>query len=511
MIRYRCPHCAALLVAHERRAGQSTVCRTCLKPHPIPSDEALWLTETGEPLHPPAAAPAEQPSPTPEPVVEVEDGGVLAPAVAEPEIPEPVVTAPVVSIQMPVLDEETAPLLLPPRPSVEAVATTVTPPPLATPPRSPPVPVEPPRAEPVQAQTQTDIAVALSAALASRMKQLPALRRDLRPSTALWILSSGAALALMVLGLFVDSRYLVGALILGLVQLLAGYLWIVRLTSARNTRRGLLCAIPPATLYFLMQYKYAKWRPLRFFTTGVLLTTPAAFVLGDATLPLRTQRATQNDEQQGLPPLDPASMSQLNQLRYYREQKDYDAISKLLDVLAKTDPHLSADANDRAAFAVELKALCHESLSNVKVRAMAAYARWDSQGARIVCLAAVRSPRSEERLKALELLPQWKDVESARAVQSLIGWPGAAETARAEAALKEIGGPPAEQAAIVLLNRADSQLTKLTALMILAKVGSADTAATLRNYAMAASDPAVRAEALAAAEAIESRIPATGP
>ena len=106
---------------------------------------------------------------------------------------------------------------------------------------------------------------------------------------------------------------------------------------------------------------------------------------------------------------------------------------------------------------------------------------------------------------ALQLLPQWKDAESARAVQSLIGRPGTVETNRAKAALEEIGGPPAEQAAIALLNRADDQATRLTALSILEKVGGAEVSVLLRSYASATDDPAVRTRALAAADAIDAR------
>ena len=111
MIRYRCPHCATQTVTHERRVGQSSVCKACLKSHQIPADPALWLTETGELLHPPAAAVAvlsatvpdvELPPETPQPVAELPGDSaatlpdlnlsdlVLVPPAHEPE---PVVVA----------------------------------------------------------------------------------------------------------------------------------------------------------------------------------------------------------------------------------------------------------------------------------------------------------------------------------------------------------------------------------------------------------------------------------
>src|SRR5207249_1478285 len=135
---------------------------------------------------------------------------------------------------------------------------------------------------------------------------------------------------------------------------------------------------------------------------------------------------------------------------YYRDRKAYDPLMGVLDVLSKSDPLLSADAKDRAELAAELKGLCQHVDVGVRTRAMSAYVRWEPAGAREVCLAAVRSQSYDERKRALELLSQWRDDGSARAVQSLIGRPGTVETNEAKAALERIGGPPAEQAAWAL-------------------------------------------------------------
>jgi hypothetical protein len=359
------------------------------------------------------------------------------------------------------------------------------------------------RAEAVQLQTQADIAVALTAALASRMKPPPAPRRDLRPSTAAWALLTTLSLVLALLAVTADLRYRWAVLVLGAIQVGVGYAWIVGLTYRREPRRGLLCAIPPLTLYYLTQYKYAKLRPLRFVATGAVVAILAALVPPLAT---HIRELVKRNEPAPVATPNPAAMSKLEQLRHYRDQRSYDALIDLLGLLARTDPLLSEDAKDRAALAGELKALCRHQLTEVKVEAMAAYARWDPDGARAVCLSAVRSQNEREREAALRLLPQWKDAESARAVQSLIGGQGTAESNRAKAALEEIGGPAAEQAAVALLNRAENQATKLTALSILEKVGSAEAAASLRTYALAADDPAVRTRAFAAAEAIEARV-----
>lgn len=602
MIRYRCPHCAALIVAHERRAGQSSVCKACVKPHPIPADQSLWLNERGEPLQslaapasvaipvepptehvtvsgepvpePPVPVPA--PSPAPEPVapavVAFDTRSPSAPDFELPELsvePAPVeppapisvpaavavreqvpprfasVTAPVESASGPVRRSEpvTVATLTPPpepAPAPERPVTRSVPQHFEAPERPEPVPaperpvtrshsfpapvVTPaPRhtgrftptpvpardsdsgyVEPVQLQTQADIAVALTAALTSRMKPPAAPRRDLRPSTAAWMLLTAVGVTLAVLALFTDSAYRWPALLVGAVQITAGYVWIVQLTKFRDPTRGLLCMIPPVTLFYLVQYKYAKFRPLRFVATGAALVAAAVVV---PKLSPHTQALVHRADPPVVQP-DPATMSKLEQLRAYRDQRSYDALSKQLELLAKTDPLLSADAKDRTELSAELRALCDHPDTGVKVRAMAAYARWDPAGARQVCLDAVRSPSADAREWALRLLPQWKDAESARAVQSLIDRPGTAETNRARAALEEIGGEPAQDAAIRLLNRADdNQSAKLIALSILEKVGSAETATWLRMvYAAAAADPAVRERALATADAIGARL-----
>jgi hypothetical protein len=373
-------------------------------------------------------------------------------------------------------------------------------------PRSAPIPEA--SAEPVHLQTQADIAVALTAALTSRMKPPAAPRRDLRPSTAVWMLLTGVGVALVLLALISDAKYRWAVLVVGFIQIAAGYGWIVWLTHRRDPHRGLLCAIPPLTVHYLTQYKYARLRPLRFSATGAGLVLLAALV---PALAPHTQALFRRAHGDASTPPDPTTMSKLEQLRYYHDQRSYEPLCKTLDVLAKTDPLLSEDARDRAELAAELRVLCQHNDIGVKVRAMSAYARWDPAGARTVCLAAVRSPSSEERKRALELLPSWRDNDAARAAQSLIGRPGTVETNQAKAVLEEIGGAPAEQAAWALLNRADDQATKLTALSILEKVGSASSVFDLRNYATASDDEPVRLRAFAAADAVQARLRSSNP
>lgn len=541
MIRYRCPHCHFLTTAHERRVGQASVCKSCLRAHQIPTDSALWLTETGEPLNPPAA-----PAPSTEPVREPELTSASAPTVQEPVAPDvpasafveppPLTAVPVTesrpleapshSVSEPGPHREWAPNAEQARREAEgtpelelAAVATVTPPPQA--PRQAPTAsplvragrmAEPrasdtpaPRyAEPVQLQTQADIAAALTAALTSRMKPPAAPRRDLRPSTAIWMLLTGLGAACVLVSLFAGLDYRWAALAVGAVQIVLGYAWIVRLTHLRDPKRGLLCAIPVVAPYYLSQTKYAKLRPLRFVLTGAALAGLAVAVPALANL---TRPLVQKNEPKAPVP-DISTQPKLTQVRAYRERREYDNLVKVLDVLVKTDPIRSADAKDRVELANELESLCKHEDRLVRIEAMAAFVRWEpdpeAAKARRVCLDAIRSPSEDERIRALFLLPRWKDADCARAVQSLIGRPSR-QTNQAKAALEEIGGPAAEQAAIALLKRAEDQATRLIAINVLEKVGGPTAVEELTRYAQVSDDLPVRNSALATANVIRER------
>ncbi|HEY1191777.1 MAG TPA: HEAT repeat domain-containing protein [Gemmata sp.] len=359
-------------------------------------------------------------------------------------------------------------------------------------------------AEPVQLQTQADIAAALTAAITSRMKPPAAPRRDLRPSTAVWMLLTGLGVAFVLVSLFGGLDYRWTGLAVGVVQIVIGYAWIVRLTHLRDPKRGLLCAVPFITPFYLSQPKYAKLRPLRFVLTGAALAglAVAAPALASLTRPLVQPSAPK------APPPDITTQSKLVQVRAYRERREHDNLTKVLEVLVKTDPIRSADARDRAELAAELEGLCKHEDRLVRLEAMAAFVRWEpdpnAAKARQVCLEAIRSSSGDERLRALVLLPRWKDADCARAVQSLIGRPGR-QTNQAKAALEEIGGAPAEQAALALLNRAEDQATRLIAVDILAKVGGPSAADELTRYAQASDDLPVRSSALLAVNVIRAR------
>ena len=552
MFRFRCPHCGRTLQALEIRAGKMTVCSACSRPLTIPADKSHWLTDLGEP----AAAP--------QPVV----APVAAPAADDTELmpAEPILVGTSADLHLPTVPDSPAPPFVerrepprverrvppdpveppPPPPRVERPEPAPAPPPprpepnpTPTPARQPgrliaarPAPPPPPRTPPKTplhhagvggraAEPDTgngmvsftdpapsylpDLAADLTAMLTTRMKPPPQPPRDLRASTAIWLLTTGLALILLAVALFTtgSSLWLVGYI--GLAQLVAGYAWVVWIAFRRDPRRGLLATLPPVALWFMMQSKYARFRPLRFALTGVVLMAAAA--LAYYAQPHTQKWAGVGEGAGQLPPAELAAQPKLVQLRVYRDQRAYGPLIALLRVLAKTDPTLSEDAWEKPAIAAELKALClNPPDTDVKVEALAAYALWGGDDARAVCLDAVRSPNQDERIMALRLLPQWKDDEVARAIAARIGRPNI-ESSRAREALERIGGSAAERAVIPLL-RSDDQSLRLTGIDILGheKVGGPAAVTALKELAAATDDPATRQQAMTKAKTISDRL-----
>jgi len=558
MFRYRCPQCSVVLQAPEIRAGKTTVCSKCSRPLTIPADPHLWLNEKGEPLlaSPTMVVPSSEPAPQrlpqePEPDVEPDNDMVSAepPLPREDEAPAPVEpprpVAPAFSRSLPLPDEpddgrvELYPTPLPPPPVAETPRPPATPPPKPlprhpAPPPQTPSPTPPPREpvwagspgesgprprrlvsapaegntaveEPLRLRTGMDLAVDLTSALASRMKPAPKPPRDLKPSTAVWILTTAVALGLLAATLTTTNNFLPLVIAIGAAQALAGYAWVTTLAFRRDVRRGLACALPPITFVYLGNWKYAKYRPLRFVLSG-------GVILGMALLAPRVQSQTRSwagagDNPQPIEAAPPiASQSKLVQLRYYRDQRQYDSLLALLRTLARTDSMYSEAAKDRADLAADLKALCKHTDYGVKVEALAAYATWGGPDARELCLEASRSLNREERLMALKLLPGWKDEDVARRIAEMIGRAGT-ETSAAQDALVTLGGTVAERAAIPLLKR-DDQGIRLAAIEILGheKVGGADAVAALKEIARISPDPGTRLPAEAKAQQIQDRL-----
>ncbi len=521
MLRYRCPQCTQLLQAHELRAGKKSVCVACLSTHIIPIDRSAWLTETGEPLFSRIQTPAEPVSqstaaPAPHPVVpaltstvagSMDSRGVLPTdsQISEPGeppvIPTPGFRDPTGSPMSEIhgRDEGSTPRSAT-KPSTQrdgissrekkandAIAVV----------------------DPIHVQTQAEIAAALTEILAHRMKPPRHPRRDLRLSTAGWLVLTGLGVALLLVSLFASVNYAEGAIGLGIVQILIGYGWIIWLTSHRDPKRGIFCAVPPMTFYYLGQWRYAKYRPLRFVVTGAALAGLA--LLTPYIIPVTRGWTGSGSTKSSTPVIDPANMSKLEKVREYKNQKAYDKLIDLLRDLTKTDSLKSVDAKDGPELATELKALCFHQDTGVKVAAMAAYTRWGGgEDARDICLRAIESSSQEERMMAIQLLPQWKSTRDApavaSAVASLIGRQGI-ESDRAETALVEIGGVAAERAALALLFRSkDDRKIRLVALSILEKVGGNETMTALRSSADTELDQTIKNKTLETIEVIQNRL-----
>ena len=432
----------------------------------------------------PAKLPTLGPTPTPAKLPPAPPAPAPAPAAEVPPAPKPNGTKrPAEPDWANVRDQ------LPKRPS-RVVATTPAPPPKTPAPRAvPPVrPADsPPRggnwpdddpdavsfADPAKLRSQMDIAADLSMVLSTRMKPPPEPPRDLYPSTAAWMLLTGLAVCLLALSMLTQADYLTAAVFVGAAEVAVGYVWIVWMTFRREVQRGLACAVPPFTLYYLFQKKYARFRPLRFVVTG-------AAIIGISTLATKAQEQTRawtgaTPPPVADPPPDLSKQSKLVQLREYHEQRNYGPLVVVLRSLAGTDHDFSKEAAQRTELAAELRKLCTHQLSEVKIEALPAYVRWslDDADSLKLCLAALRSSNPDERMMGIRLLPKWKDSPAASAVASAVasrlGRPSS-ETNAARDALIEIGGTAAEQAVIPVLE-AEEQQTRSVAIDVLDKVG----------------------------------------
>lgn len=522
MLRYRCPQCTQLLQAHELRAGKKSVCGACLSTHIIPIDRSAWLTAGGEPLFPrlpatveavaqPVAASVERtPTLQQEPVASYAEATSLNSPESftnesdslepeEPDLNEHVAreseTSPPVIEQQITADEQVPG---PPSKSITRIAT-------FEPSEAKLVEAAEP-SEPVHVQTQVEIAAALTEVLTHRMKPPRHPKRDLRLSTAGWLVLTGLGIALLLSTLFTSANYRNTVIMVGFAEVLIGYGWIIFLTSHRDPKRGIACAVPPVTFYYLFQWKYARLRPLRFCITGVALIGLAW--LSTQARPITRQWVGSGTHRESVPVLDPAEMSKLQKIREYEKRNAYDQLISLLQELKQTDSLKSVDAKDGPELAKELRELCSHPDTGVRVAALAAYTQWGGEDARDLCLKAIASLSGEERTVALQLLPRWKGTdkayEVARQVATLIGRPGK-ESRMAEEALVEIGGVPAERASLAVLRRSDDRTIRLVALSILAKVGGPESISALRSYADTSEDPEIKRTSLGTIDAIQAR------
>jgi hypothetical protein len=202
------------------------------------------------------------------------------------------------------------------------------------------------------------------------------------------------------------------------------------------------------------------------------------------------------------PEVNLAERRKVDQLRYHRDTRGYAALAKLLRGLARTDAVYSAEADDRDELRAETKALCDHPDAEVKVVALAAFAKWGAPDEALDrCLAAVRSDNPDARMMALQLLPKWPTDRVAAAVAGRMQQRPGREAKAAADALVEIGGEVAERAAAPLLGEQYEQSVRIAAADVLAekRVASPTAVAALRESVRTTPDPAVRNAAASAA------------
>src|SRR5262249_62058884 len=145
----RPPHCGSFLRALETRAAKTPAGSNAPPPLTIPADKAQWLNERGEAL-------------------------LAAPTVVVPGGPPEVGAEPDADV-------------------LGAIA----------------VGAEDSREDkPLRLRSQADIAAELTTPLTTRMKPPPRPPRDIRPSTAVWLLATGIAVALLILALLTSHDFL---------------------------------------------------------------------------------------------------------------------------------------------------------------------------------------------------------------------------------------------------------------------------------------------------------------
>jgi len=335
--------------------------------------------------------------------------------------------------------------------------------------------------QPLNLRSEMDIAAALTDVLTTRMKPPPKPPRDLYPSTAFWMLMTGVAIILLALTLFKPVDHLKWVAYIGVAEIAIGYVWIVTLAFRRDPTSALKCAIPPFTFMYLIKKRYRRLRPLRFVATGAVLislTFLAPRVMSE------TRRMSGADII--VAPIgieDYSALSDVEQLRVYREKRQFDRLIDVLKKLDRTDPYYSANAPQREALAAELRLLADPAVtsdSGIRAVALPAYVRWGGDDSRSLLLAAVQG-HPDERREAIKLLHKWPDPDVARVLVSRLG--NREEANLAKNSLINIGGSLAVQALVPLLrDKEKDKVLHLAALDLLAHpgIGNEDALVFLR-------------------------------
>lgn len=455
MFSYPCPFCFQRLMAPPERAGQRTICPKCLRPIVIPPPEEPGAGSQEAVVDPTALPQVPQ-------AEEVDD------------IPEPIPAAPAPAASRPA---RVGAAVATRRPE-GANAITFAPSNLPT----------------------VDIAAELSAAISMRMKPPPEPPSDLRLSTGTWLLLSGAAVVLWLVGIFYESDAFPFVGGIGLFQIVAGYLWAAYMMTKKNLVTGIagLLLPPIALVRMLRPFGENGYRPLRFVITGALILGLFAVgpLLQDKLRALLTPVDTSRTDS------GPTTATLVEKLKGIEDRRQPDALIGQLTELARPDVVKVIPADTRADMVTELKRHVKAERVDVRAAALTALAAWAPAEARDPTLVALRSGEPTERKAALALASLWNDDAIAAAVAARLT--DRQEAAQAWAALRGIGGTAAESALIPLL-KSEDQLFVVSVITWLQEVGGAKGAVALKELSETGASETVRKEAGRAAEALSNK------
>lgn len=536
MFSYSCPACAQKLLAPFERAGQRTICPKCLKPLTIPSPS---MAEEGDPhdglLH--AGPLVDDDAPT------HPTGPPQAPTIPPPRPAAASEPTPVLTVEMePPPARKVAPAPAPPRPEPD------TPPP-SRPQARPParVAVAVPTASRMASDPQAgrvqftptgmagvDLAADLAADLTMRMKPPPEPTGDLYLAALAWVALTALAGVLWVAGVLYEPGTLPFVALIGVLLVAVGYLWsantartpfglVITLIGAVAVGCGLVWVIqrqinvawsdlpsnlipalilPAVSLVCALPLGVLRLRPLRYIITGELLVV--LFVVSPA-----AQTAVQKliDQLQPTPAVTtPPPLTLGEKVRRLAEQKAPDAALTTLAELADPESAKGASPVARAELGAELSKLAgpDERRDDVRAAALAALAVWQPEATRSPVLVALRSADPSDRRLGLSLAGRWADPEVAAAVAARL--PDRLETAAAQKALRQMGGPAVEGALLPLLKTEERGANLLVVMELLELVGGPKSVAAIREVEKANPISSIRDEAKLRADNLAAKL-----
>ncbi len=504
MFPYPCPSCNQRLLAPEDRAGQRTICPKCLRPLTIPRPDASMqdpntlVDPTEAPL--PLQVMADTHTPYP--------GTIAVPYFAPVAVSAATAVGAAPAYRaasntgdltfdlpdVPVHARSGFSSANHPRPNIADTPS--------------PSPAQPTIASRRQANRDAhgmvmlnptgmfsvDVGAELSAALSMRMNPPPEPAVDRRLILGAWAFGTLAALGLWLAGLFYNPECLPFVALLGGAMLFFGLTWRAYLVSREESlTRGLLCLVPPLSLYRLFQKAGDNGhRPLRFAASGAVV-----LALFATSAPARTFVGTtfSDGAKSGLDSTSPAAK--------IRGAGDEPAkLTEVLRELGTPDAAKKSIGDDRAATILELNRLLKHEQIAVRIAAGQALLEWSPAEADKWLLAALGGKDSVDFRTALAVAAKSHEPEVAAAVASkLLTRESRPDAARCLLAI----GKPAETPVIDLLD-SKVEVAVLSAIDVLTEIGGPKSLAALNRLAGSTKSATVKSEAEQAAEQLGAKV-----